>query len=464
MPIWFQALIVLAMVWVVARVIKRRVRLFQRFFIPSSIIGGVLLLLIGPQVVGVVPAEMTSFLAILPALLINVVFASLFLGKPIPSPKTIWRSSGSMIAFGSTIAWGMYVLAIVLVLFLLGPLFGVPSVFGTLLELSFSGGHGTAAGFAPMFADFGWSSATDVALGLATFSIIAAIILGLLIINVYNRRSGRILDEASMKVQQNRMIRNGYSLVRVTKMFETNPRDGAFVLALIGAAIGIGWCIQQGIVWAENALLGDTTDMRVFTYLPLFTLAMFGGLIVTLLLKWGKFERLVNAGVVQNFSSIALDLLIITAIGTISLTAIADNVIPFITLAVMGTVWIVFSLFVLAPRIFRKHWFEFGMTDFGQAMGTTATGLLMNRLVDPLNKSGAREAFAYKQLAYEVFMGGGIATALMAALILENGVWTALVIAVVLTLFWLIVGLILGRKTSKRQRKQLKVGGFVVKQ
>ena len=34
----------------------------------------------------------------------------------------------------------------------------------------------------------------------------------------------------------------------------------------------------------------------------------------------------------------------------------------------------------------------------GQSMGVTATGILLLRMVDPENKSGAFESFAYKQL------------------------------------------------------------------
>ena len=457
MSIWLQAVVVLAMIWIVARYIKRRTPLLHRYFIPSSIVGGTLLLLIGPQVIGVVPADITGFLSILPALLINVVFAGLFLGKAIPGPRQIWQQSGPMIAFGNIMAWGMYVVAIILVLLVLGPLFGAPPVFGTLLEISFSGGHGTAAGLAPMFAELGWSEATDIALGLATFSIVAAVVLGLLIINIYNRRIGRILDKVSMKRQQRLMIKNGYSLTHFTRSLETNPKESGFIALLFAAAIGIGWLILQGLVWVEAALLGGVTDIRVFTHLPLFPLAMFGGLIVQIILsKIGQGHR-VSVNTVQVFSSIALDLLIVTAIGTMSLNVIAHNFSSFIVMALAGIAWILSAFFILAPRIFRKHWFEYGMTDLGQAMGMTATGLLMNRLVDPMNRTGSREAFAYKQLAFEPFMGGGVITAVMVVAVVEVGPLPVLGVASAVLVFWIIVGLILG---SKRQKKAIRIGKF----
>lgn len=463
MPIWFQSVVVLILVWVIARIIKRNAPPLQRYFIPSSIIGGALLLLAGYQVLDIVPKELSDQLAILPALLINVVFAGLFLGRETPGPRQIWRSSGPMIAFGSTIAWGMYVIGILLTLLVLGPMFGAPPIFGALLEISFSGGHGTAAGLAPTFASLGWPEMTDVALGLATFSIITAVVSGITIINLYNRRIGRVVDRVSMKAQQKRMMKNGYDLTHVTRDFERRPRQVNTVVLLFAAAIAIGWVILSSLVWLESFILGDITTIRIFDHLPLFPIVMFGGLIVQIILSKVNKQHLVDQNTVRIFSAIALDLLIITAIGTMSLNIIGHNFAPFAILAVAGIVWILGCFFFLAPHIFKKHWFEYGLTDTGQAMGMTATGLLLNRLVDPLNRTGAREAFAYKQLAYEPFLGGGIVTSLAVVMLVEFGQVPVLIGSIVVFLFWLIVGLKLGNDGKKHRHFELKIGRFVTK-
>lgn len=462
MPDWFDALVFLVIIWVFARLIKRRVGLLQRYFIPSSIIGGTLLLLAGPQLFAIVPAGSTNILSLFPALLINVVFAGLFLGKSTPGPRQIWNQAGPMIAFGGTIAWGMYVIGILLTLLVLTPLFGAPPIFATLLEISFTGGHGTAAGLAPMFAELGWPDATDMALGLATFSIITAVIVGIAIINIYNRRAGRVFDRAAMVLQQKRMIRNGYSLVRVTSRFERNPRELIIVAIMFGLAIAIGWLILQLLIWLESLLLSDVTTVRFFVHLPLFPLAMFGGLIVQILLSRTNLSEHLNQKTVQTIGTIALDLLIITAIGTMSLNVIGANLPAFIILAFSGVAWILSCFYFLAPRIFRRHWFVYGITDTGQALGMTATGLLLNRLADPANRTGVREAFAYKQLAFEPFMGGGVVTAMAAITIVEIGQMPALVIATFFMFFWLIVGLLLGSRNRQRWRRYLRIGNFVM--
>lgn len=463
MPVWFQSIVIMVLVWIVARAIKRNTPLLQRFFIPSSLIGGVLLLVLGYQVVHIVPQEISSWLSTLPAILINVIFASMFIGHRRPTVKQVWGRAGSMIAFGNTIAWGMYAVGIAVTMLLLAPLFGAPPIFGALLEISYSGGHGTAAGLAPTFSQLGSPETTNIALGLATISIIAAVVSGIAIINIYNRRTGRILDRATMHLQQNRMIRNGYDLTRVTKRIESDPKDLLSALVVIAASIGVGWLILQGLVRAEDFILAGHTDIRIFAYLPLFPLAMFGGLIIQQLLVACRLERIVKLPTIKTLSAIALDLLIITAIGTISLNAIGDHFLAFIVLALAGFAWILGAFFVLAPRFFHKHWFEHGMTDMGQAMGMTATGLLLNRLVDPLNRTGARESFAYKQLAYEPFMGGGIVTAFAAVAIVEFGSLPVFAIAVVVCCFWLVVGLHLGRRNRRRFRRDKDIASLAMR-
>lgn len=50
---------------------------------------------------------------VLPGFLINLVFASLFLGKPVPSIKTIWKQSGPNLMYGFFTAWSQMLIGFV---------------------------------------------------------------------------------------------------------------------------------------------------------------------------------------------------------------------------------------------------------------------------------------------------------------------------------------------------------------
>jgi ESS family glutamate:Na+ symporter len=445
MPPLIDSLIILAIVLIIARFIKRGSTILQKYFIPSSLVAGIGGLILGPQVLGTINADVTEYWSQFPKFLISVVFAGLFLGKYIPGKKEIWKQSGPMIAFGNTMAWGQYVLGIILVLAFLTPVFGTNPLAASLIEISFAGGHGTAAGLAPTFDHLGWTEGTDIALGLATLSIITAVVSGILFINLYHRKHNKNLGDDHWQQQRQHMIRSGYNLIRFTEKIASHPKAIAINLLAFSAAIGIGWLLLHGLITLEDWVLGSITDKRFFAYVPLFPLAMIGGLIVQLILKKLKRQHFIQRRTAEIISAMALDLLIASAIATVSLNAIGNNLPVFITLGIAGIVWIVFSFLLLAPRIFSSHWFERGITDYGQAMGMTATGLLLNRMADPGNKIKIKESFAYKQLVFEPFMGGGLVTAMAVISMHEFGLIPVLIVSAVVTLFWLIVGLRLGR-------------------
>ena len=75
-----------------------RLPLIDRFYLPASVAAGLLLLALSPQVTNIQFPEfgftdnLYDSWSSLPSLLINVVFASLFLARPLISIKKIWKN------------------------------------------------------------------------------------------------------------------------------------------------------------------------------------------------------------------------------------------------------------------------------------------------------------------------------------------------------------------------------------
>ena len=191
--------LILGLILLVGKWIRVTSPLLQKLFLPSSIIGGFLALFLGPEVLGnivkwmgfgttflsngIFPPEVLTVWGVLPGFFINIIFASLFLGKKLPDIKEIWRIAGPQIAHGQTIAWGQYVFGILITILVLTPFFGLNPMAGALIEIAFEGGHGTAAGMAGTFQNLGFSEGSDLALGLATIGLISGVILGILLMN-----------------------------------------------------------------------------------------------------------------------------------------------------------------------------------------------------------------------------------------------------------------------------------------
>lgn len=450
------ALILLGILLLVGKALRVTCAPLQRLFLPSSIIAGVIGLVLGAQVLGRLAAEgtwlagglfpetVTKVWATLPGLLINVIFAGLFLGKEIPGLRRIWVIAGPQASFGQTLAWGQYVVGITLTLLVLAPVFGASPMAGALIEIGFQGGHGTSAGLQETFEKVGFAEATDIALGLATVGVVSGVVFGVWAIQWGTRRGHtRILKEPGQASWQDR---TGISEPdqREPAGWQTTQSSSIDVLtlsaAVIGLAILLGYLFLEGLIWLEAATWGAAWDTEFMTYVPLFPLAMIGGLVVQALISRFDRFRLVDRNMVVRVQSFALDLLIVSAMATLSLQVIGENLGVFLSLALAGIAWNILAFMVLAPRMIPSFWFERGLGDTGQSLGMTAIGLLMIRLADPEHRSPALEAFGYKQLLFEPIVGGGLFTAVSVPLIYQFGPWPVLILATALTLGWALLG------------------------
>lgn len=426
-----------------------RLPLIRRLFIPTSLAAGLLILVFGPQVAGEyfpqwqIPSEMYELWGVLPTYMINLVFAGLFLGKPLLSLKKMWKLAGPQVAFGQTMAWGQYVVSGLLTLLVLMPVFGMPAITAALLEVSFTGGHGTVAGMTPVFNELGFESGRQLATGLATASLVTALITGIIIIN-WGRLRGYIPERNPVRIARNKVyyhtivasIRKKGISFRKTVTLKTLTSH----VILLLAGVGLGWLMYQGVLLVEGLTWGRD-GAKFFAYVPLFTFAMFGGMLAQII--WLKLGFKIVREVVDLISTLTLTLLIMAAVGTMNLEFLVSDGAVFGLLYVAGTLWSLLVFFTLGRRMFREYWFHNAIISYGQGMGMTATGLLFAQMVDPKSRTNTVEAFGYKQLLFEPLMGGGVMTALSMPLIIMLGLPMVVAVCLCITAFWMFLGLAL---------------------
>jgi ESS family glutamate:Na+ symporter len=400
--------------------LRVRVPMFQKLFLPSSIIGGFLALGFGPYGFNVIPDWVLEQWAQFPGVLINVVFASLFLGVVLPKPKQLWSLGGAQLCFGSVMGFGQYLVALLVTVVILNPLFGTPAIFACILEIGFSGGHGTAAGMAPVFAELGLEAGGALGQMSATVGIITAVVIGIVLVNIAIRKG--YCTELNEKKGIPEYKKRG--LIPEAKRFPISTATVAteaveplaLHFAVVGVAILIGWLLLEGVHGLHPALAS----------FPLFPMAMMGGMLVQLVSVPLKIAPYYDRGTFDRILGFSLDLLVLSAISSLRLDLFLQNLWPFVILMVAGVAWCVFATMVIAPRMFPKHWFERGISEFGMQTGVTAMGLLLLRLVDPGYKTGTANAFGFKQMVYEPFMGGGLITAMSPFLVVTLGPWPSI--------------------------------------
>ena len=430
---------VLSALLVCGKVLRLYVPFLQRLYLPSSVIGGLVGLALVSGFRDRIPAEWIACAQKMPGFLINVIFATLFLGVETPRLGRIVRIAFPQLCFGQLLAWGQYVLGLGLTGFLLAPLFGVPPAFGNLLEIGFQGGHGTVGGMAESFRAFGWEEGIDLGLTVATVGMIVGVVVGMALVNWAHRRGYvrevRAFDERPVNERRGIHPPDARPAAGRQTVLSDSIDSLAWHVAIVGLAIGMGYLILLGLRHAEAALFPGATT-RLFKGFPLFPLCMIGGVLLQGAVRRAGGSLLVDHGQMQRISGAALDFLVLSAVATIKLSAVVANWLPLLAIILAGTLLSLLLVVFLAPRLFREAWFERAIAEFGQSTGVTATGLLLLRTVDPENKTVAAASFGYKQLLHEPFMGGGLWTAFALTLVYAVGWRPVWILSVAMTLVW----------------------------
>jgi glutamate:Na+ symporter, ESS family len=447
----------------VGHLLRTKVKALRWLYLPSCVVAG----LIGLTAIQMIQAwggdAGAEFLATwtggwrkLPGLLINVVFACLFMGIALPKFRVLCKRAGPQLAYGQIVAWGQYVVGIGLFLFVIHALWpALPAMFGGIMPVGFEGGHGTAAGMQEVFDKYGWEAGLDFALASATIGMISAVVFGMMLVNIAVRRGWVTKKQSPAGIAEDDSI----GVIPVDQRPEAGKltvRSDAIEsftvqLVMVGFACGLGWLAKQGLV-ALAMWQGNETFQLGMKGFPLFPLCMLGGLVV----QWweDRFDthELIDAGSMKRIQNVSLDFLVVSAIAMIRIDVLAASWIPLTILMVGGITWNVVCLLVVARRALPDAWFERAIAEMGQSMGVTATGLLLLRVVDPDYETPAADAFASKQLLHEPFMGGGLWTSSAMLLLATWGAWPVMWIACSAVAIWAII-IVIGKAIVKNRRE-----------
>jgi ESS family glutamate:Na+ symporter len=220
-------------------------------------------------------------------------------------------------------------------------------------------------------------------------------------------------------------------------------------LALIAVVIAFAWLLLQSFQTLEHAIRGDDQANYFTQYIPLFSVVLISGFVTQLILQLFNGDRFFDRQLFNTISSFGLDMVIVGALATLSLSVVKEYWVAIVVLTLGGLLWNLSVFFLFGPRLFPKPWHPYALGDLGGGTATTASGLLLIRVADPEQHTHARQSYSEKQPFYEPFMGGGLVTAMALPLVAMLGAWPCLLITAAILAAWIAYGLIRVRMEAK---------------
>ena len=416
----------IALLILLGQFIRAKVVFLQRFYIPAALIGGLIGFTLGPSCLKVLP--FSEYVSSYAGLLAILIFASLPLGKKPQPIKKMGENVGNMLIFVELCSFAQYGIGMILGLFLLGPIFGVPDMFGMLLPAGFLGGPGIGATIGGLFESYGLEEGASLGLISGTVGTVVGIVLGVACINV-GIRKGHTRFVSKFR-DMDREEQTGLIVAEHAEPMGKNTVAKSVVdplmfhLALVLAVAGTAYFFT-----------GWVSSLNSNISLPTYSIAVIFGYLINFLFNKTGVNKYVDGNLTGRIGGTCTDLLVAFGLVSIQPAALVQFWQPLaILLFFGGIVFSFFLVFVMGPRMFKTNWFEKSMFSFGWLTGITATGMTLLRIMDPDNESGCIEDFAMAGIVTGIIDAAVVAVAPLAVCLGGAYQFTGICVAVCLLL------------------------------
>ena len=367
--------------------LRKHVVLFQKYFIPSSLIAGVLGMFLSQNWLGTICPfyiPFSSGIGQWSGALVIFVCATMFLGLEL---NQVGRDG-----MATTFLAGACHQAQMCVGLAIAALFGLfmkglPYQFGYMGVWGFYAGHGNATTVGNVIQDAGyWDDAVGVGVTFATIGILCGVIIGMILIN-WGAKKGYTRQKMDSSYVEKKDI-TGILPAEQRKpaaMGISNPSvidPMAFQMMIVGTIIAVSHFLREAII-------------KVFPFwerIPLYTMCLIMGAIIGVAISKTKYNQYIDRGSMKRISGVALEYAIAMNVATIKLSVLASYLVPILLTSAAITAVTAVICIVLAKKCYGKDWFEMAMGAYGQCTGSLATGLLLIKVLDPNGDTLAAES------------------------------------------------------------------------
>lgn len=379
---------VVSMLLAIGYFLRMKIKLFQRLFLPASILGGAVGLLLGPQLLGLYSPVHIVYTESVPqwaGVLLAVTFACSFLGESI---EKITKQAVASTMVSGMVHQSQAVLGLIVAFFFSAT---IPIGFGLLPLYSLHGGIGYSVPVATIFANEGyWPDAVPVAITIATIGVVWGMVFGIVLINI-GIRKGLLAHTTATLDDLPEEFRTGYIPLGQRKPigYAVSKSSSVDPLTLQLAFVGV---VVLCAIYLRKFLIGIDP---FWNNLPLLSASLIcSGIWGLIIARIPFLHNCIDRNSMERISNVSLEYLITSAVATTSIEAFVTYVIPIAIICIVTIAASTWLTFFFSKRWNLKDWFACAVAQYGSYLGLLSTGLLLAKIVDPDHETIAAETVA----------------------------------------------------------------------
>lgn len=440
----------------VGNVMRRKIPFLKQSLIPTSVIGGAVLLVVEgiyKLITGEVMFDTAIFGGNGTANLEIITYHALALGFIASTLKSgggkltrkrtdeIFNTGVTTVA--TYLIQGIFGLGITMAI----AAFILPDFFeaaGVLLPFGYGQGTGQAMNYGNIYEELGFVGGKSFGLTIAALGFISAALGGVAHLAVAKRRG---------RLNIRKRGTGEFNPEDIEKKNEIPMQESIDKLTMELAFILVAYALAYAIMFALGALL---PGMRAVIYGFNFLIGVLAATLVKLILKLLRRTKLMGREYTNDFlltriSNFFFDVMIVAGVAAIRLDALENYWWILILLGVVGViVTYAYNRFV-AKRLFGEYAQEQFLMMYGMLTGTASTGTILLREIDPEFETPAADNMVYQNFPAIVF---GLPMMFLATLAPEKPLLTLIIFIA----FFALLNIILFRASifKKRTKKDKK--------
>lgn len=370
----------------IGKLMRVRIKLVQKLFIPPSLLAGFIGLALGPHGFDVLPlSTQTGTYA-------GILIAFIFGALPLTSQKVQGKNRGiaNMWAYSQGGLLFQWAFGGFLGLLILNQLWPLSPGFGITMPSGFCGGHGTAAAIGQAFGQLGHDEILTLAMTAATAGIVASVILGLIFVKwgASKKHTAFLADynDLPAELQTGLLPQDKRESMGESTCSSISIDSLTFNLSLVCLIAFCGYGISK---LAAHFMPGFE--------LPVFSCAFVASILLKKVFDRTRVTEYICPKTVNHISGALTDFLVAFGIASIKLSVVLEYIVPLAILLLSGLAVTLIYVFVMARKLMKECWFEKALFTWGWFTGTMAMGIALLRVVDPKMRSRCLDDYA---LAY----------------------------------------------------------------